>query len=332
MNQNLRIIAGKTDQKTILDHYLDFSLKTHDFFDNLSVEEEKQQNKVNDLIKSTLKQNHLQDLDVKVVIPDEVCSLQIIKLPLVSEKEIVSAIELQAEEFVPYPIEKASFDYQILSIDKSENQIYLLIIVTLLELIDRVSDFVLDFGLYPESLEPESTAIYRLLINQIYKTDADLVMFININNQSTQSSILNLTQKQLVTTNSFNIGQNFFYKALQNNLNLSASVAVETFNTITPKDAAFKQIITPLFTEYAKEVQKTILATVNKIGTIPKVIYIHSAQSVNTFIQLFNQTNHLKQYQIRPLIIDNIDSSKIALNESLYSKFSEIVIPLAALT
>jgi Tfp pilus assembly PilM family ATPase len=97
-------------------------LSTSNFYTALSKEDEKVLFKHSQEIGALLKQKGYTENEACIVIPDDLCSLQIINLPLVSEKEIMSSIELQAEEFVPYPINKANFDYQILAIDQKEKK------------------------------------------------------------------------------------------------------------------------------------------------------------------------------------------------------------------
>jgi type IV pilus assembly protein PilM len=279
-------------------------LKTQNFYNALSKEDEKLLFKHSQEIATLLKQKGYTDLEANIVIPDDLCSLQIISLPLVSEKEIMSSIELQAEEFVPYPINKANFDYQILAIDQKEKKMSVLIVVSLIKTITKVADFILDAGLYPKTIEPESTALYRALTALDKSTD-DLVLLLNIGKQSTQPSILKLSQKQLMMTNSFNIGTNFFTKAIHLNMNLPESEAEALFNSDSETNEDVKTILRPLFTEYGKEVQKIVLNSAERIGTIPKKIYVNSINSTDTIVKSLIKVNGLANYAIEKVSLLN---------------------------
>lgn len=308
-----------------------FDLKINNFFENQTLEDEKTLLTTSELIRKSLLSAKLTESEANLVLPDERCSLQIIKLPLVSEKEIISAIELQSEEFVPYPIEKASFDYQILSVDREGGQMYLLLIVTLKDIIDKASDFVLDLGLYPVNVEPESTALYRLLLNQHLKTAESILMLINIGVLATQISILNLQQQQLITTNSINIGSQFFYKAIQNNLNVPMNSAIDLFTKIPRTDLNYQKVIVPVFAEFAKEVRKILMLTLEKLGTIPQNVYLYSPNAINTFCNLFKDNALLQQYNIVGLSSMALNGNKIKADPVLQAKLGQYLIPLGAI-
>jgi type IV pilus assembly protein PilM len=291
-------------------------LSTSNFYTALSKEDEKVLFKHSQEIGALLKQKGYTENEACIVIPDDLCSLQIINLPLVSEKEIMSSIELQAEEFVPYPINKANFDYQILAIDQKEKKMSVLIVVSLIKTITKVADFVLDAGLYPKTIEPESTALYRA-ITSINNTTDELVLILNIGKQSTQPSILKLSQKQLMMTNSFNIGTNFFTKAIHLNMNLPESEAALMFNTETEKNPDVKTILKPLFIEYGKEVQKIILNSAERIGTIPKRILINSVSSAEAIVSNLAQVNGLANYTIEKISLSGNNTRFVNIGQEI---------------
>lgn len=307
-----------------------YELKVPNFFANLSLDEEKALSTTAENIRKDLAIAKIVENEANIILPDEHCSMQIIKLPLVSEKEIISAIELQSEEFVPYPISKASFDYQILTTDKQNNLMYLLLIVTLKELVDKVSDYILSLGLYPTGIESESTTLFRLIMSKYVTINENIAMLVNINQQSTQISILNLAQQQLITTNSINIGSQFFYKALQNNLNIPQISAIEMFGTLKPDQAYYQKIILPVFNEFAKEVLKILMAAMEKLGTLPKNIYLYSHQNTTTFNLLFKSHSMLQQYNLINLNQVALNPNKVKFSITDKNKLSHYFVPFGA--
>jgi len=305
-------------------------LKVRDIYGDLTLEDEKLLATQASVNRKILESKKLTELDAAVVIPDEKCSLQIIKLPLVSEREILSAIELQSEEFVPYPIDKASFDYQVLSVNKETNEMYLLLIVSLKKVIDQISDYVLSLGVYPTAIEPESTAFFRLIFNSFLEIKENLIMAINIGVNSTQVSLLNKSQQQLVTTNNLGIGALFFYKALENNLNLPRQAAKELFATLGHNDANVLKIVTPPFEEFAKNINKILLSALDKLGALPKQIYLHAPGNEATFSTLFKGNPILQPYQVIPFSQIMLSPAKVVTDPKLLPKLNQFLVSLGA--
>jgi Tfp pilus assembly PilM family ATPase len=327
----LDIVIGQPSESIVIETANSYDLKVASMFENLSIDDEKNLEQASSNIQKSLLSQRLSERDTNIVVPDEQCSLQIIKLPLVSEKEIVSAIELQSEEFVPYPIEKASFDYQILSIDKEHNSMYLLLVVALKEHIDKISNYILNLGLYPVGLETETTALIRLILGGYLKMEDRFNMIVNIGPKTTQITILNYQQKQLVTTNSINLGYQFFYRALQNNLNIPVNSAKEIFAALKATDANYQKIIKPIFSEYANQIQQILITAFEKIGTLPSRVYLFSSQPANTYSVLFKDHPVLSQYSIFNLTVLSPDSLKAKYPEAIKDKLGYYLVPLGAI-
>ncbi|MEK9179033.1 MAG: pilus assembly protein PilM, partial [Patescibacteria group bacterium] len=236
------------------------------------------------------RKNKLLEQEVFIVIPDEESSMQILSMPIVSEKEVLSAVELQAEEFIPYPVSQSALDYQVLSVNEKDHQSAIFVVAMLQEIVDRISDFVLDVGLYPKSLEPMSTAFVRLLTSGLFPVPSPLVLLLSVSDSSTQSFILEVKTKQLIMVHNFNMGMSFFHKAIQNNLNLPYVDAVKELRKLNVDSDIAKKVIVPLFGEYSKEIQKILLASTERIGIVPKVMYVYG-DSMYTFISLLKQSN-----------------------------------------
>src|SRR3989338_1652765 len=95
---------------------------------------------------------------LNIVIPDGFTYSQIIKMPRLKEKELLSAIRYQADQFIPMPIDETSLDLEILYEDKVSNNSLVLIIAAPQKLIDRVQNLSEQEGLYPEAIENELSA------------------------------------------------------------------------------------------------------------------------------------------------------------------------------
>lgn len=284
---NIVFMRIQTDAKPyVIDKVIRFDNKIPHFFESITKARTKDVTQAVNIIKDTLKKESMSELESHVVLPDHTASTQILTLPRITEKEIISAIELQADEFIPYPIEKATYDYQVISTDKGTSSMSVLVAVMLKELVSSVESFILDIGLYPLSIEPVTTSFYRLLFGNYIEEKENIILFLNVDSRSTQASIINLSQQLLLMTYSFSIGNDFFLRGIQSYQNIGEKEASEQFMSLV-KNEKIQAITTSLFAEFSKEIRKIFLSSTDKIGTAPKHIVIYS-QYLGAFEWLFS--------------------------------------------
>lgn len=302
-----RIVYLKSDPKPVVTDAFEIPLGINTIFGNLNIDEEKQLIKTAGLVKSTLKAKKIGEGELFAVLPDEYCSLRILRLPLVSEKEIISAIELQAEEFIPYPVEEANFDYQILATDEKEREMSVLVVATYKKIVERLSNFILDCGMFPNILEPQSAAMIRMFFNGYFLVGGELLLLANVGEKSTQTAILDIKNKQVLMMHDFNLGTNFFVKAIQGNLNIPLEDAQKQFLQLKTDSDLYTKIISPLFNEFSKELQKILVASTEKISMMPKELYVLEQNASVTLAGLFKHSSLLianQTHSITPALFD----------------------------
>lgn len=83
--------------------------------------------------KTFLKENHTVGNGIPSIflgIPKEMAVIKRIYLPLAAKANLYSAVRFELEKHVPLPEDEVCFDCHILSEDKTENQLYILLIIT----------------------------------------------------------------------------------------------------------------------------------------------------------------------------------------------------------
>lgn len=121
-------------------------------------------------LKKDLRLNH-----IKMSLPEEKAYLFTAKIPLVSKKEIRSAVESKMEENVPVSPLELTFDYKLF--ERQEKDLVGVVVSALpINLVDSYVDIILKAGLSPLSLEIESQAITRAVLP---KGITDTVLVIN---------------------------------------------------------------------------------------------------------------------------------------------------------
>src|SRR3989338_8774753 len=117
------------------------------------------------IINRSLDNLRLHKKRVNIVIPDGFTYSQIIKMPRLKEKELLSAIRYQADQFIPMPIDETSLDLEILEDNKNSENILVLLVAAPQNLVERVQNIAEQSGIYPESIENELSATGKFLEN-----------------------------------------------------------------------------------------------------------------------------------------------------------------------
>lgn len=112
-----------------------------------------------------------------------------------SEVELESQIQIEADSLIPYPLEEVSLDFETLSVNRADpSKVDVLLSAARTENIEARSHAVIDGGFDPKVMDVESYALSRagrLCINQLPEDANDKVIaFIDIGAQITLLSII----------------------------------------------------------------------------------------------------------------------------------------------
>jgi type IV pilus assembly protein PilM len=98
-------------------------------------------------------------------LPEEKAFLQVIQLPKLEEKDLKAAVQFEAENYIPLPVEEVYLDYQVVPpVYNHLDHLDVLIAALPKRIIDPYLDSLKGAGLVPKVLEIESQAIVRALI------------------------------------------------------------------------------------------------------------------------------------------------------------------------
>jgi type IV pilus assembly protein PilM len=109
-----------------------------------------------------------QGLNTRYVVaslPEEKSFVRVMQMPKMTAKEIKSAVRFEAENYIPFSIDKVYLDSQIISpFTTPQKQIEVLLIAFPKKIIDSYVEVLRKAGLIPVVLETESQAVVRALI------------------------------------------------------------------------------------------------------------------------------------------------------------------------
>lgn len=227
-------------------------------------------------ISKALDQLKIKKKAVRVIIPDSFSYNRFIEMPKLNEKELVSAIRYQADQFIPMPIDDVNLDIEVVNENLNTNQTLVLLSASPKTTVDKVKKVLEYAGLFPESIEPETSSIGRLL-SQIYKqagksaqtpqtSQTTGFILINLNLSSTSIYYFDQTLKLMTHSNNFNSGYSIFLKEIQVNLNVDVKKAAELLKSFgISQNASYhlEALLAPSLKDMLGKIDRSIKEIVN---------------------------------------------------------------------
>lgn len=242
---------------------------------------------VTEQIKKTIDNLKLSKRRINIVIPDGFTYSQIVYMPKLKEKELLSAIKYQADQFIPMPIEETSLDLDILQEDKTANRLLVLIIAAPQKLIERIQDLAERAGFYPETIENELSATGRFLTNFYTPPSVEGgTIFINLGYSSTSFYLFDHKLRLITDCHNFRAGYSVFLREAQADINIDLIKAKDLLKKIGfTKESTidFNQILQPSIDAISTELQKFMISIRAKSHStiISRLYLINLATEIN---------------------------------------------------
>lgn len=251
----------------------------------LSVLTDKATGDVSKVIEKLLTGMKTKKRNVSVIIPDSISYAQIVEMPKLKEKELLSAIRYQADQFIPMPIEKTTLDIEILYENVALKTLLVLIVAAPEDLVKKVEKLIELSGLVPDSIENELSASSRAL-TQFYhptvKTGGSL--FVNLGYNSSSLYFFDHALGLITDNHTFGLGLSLFLKEIEANLNIDTQKAKELLKIYGMPNApvSLDTILEPVVIDLGREIEKFMIGARER-----------RASSAIQSIQFFNQIDHI---------------------------------------
>lgn len=270
------------------------------------------------LLEKLVNVTKLKKKSANIVIPDSSSYSQILTMPVLKEKELLSAIKYQADQFIPMPLDQAALDVEVLFEDQKNKKLIVLIVASATSLIAKIEKLAELSGLVPESIENELSATARLL-SMVYKPKApptSATLFVNFGFSSTSFYLFHNGLNLVLDNHTFKIGLNLFSREIEVNTKLDTAKSREALKTIgLGRDGSvnFEDILKPATVELAAEAEKYIIAAKEKfsLSGISQIYLLNLSSSLRHLDQ------KLSQYLTLPVTI--MDLSQYFLKNPTYS-------------
>ncbi len=248
---------------------------------------------------------------VNIVIPDGVSYSQVIEMPMLKEKELLSAIRYQSDEFIPMPIEETNLDIEILYEDQQNKKLLVLIVAAPKKLVSQIERTIVLAGLSTGMLENELTAVGRLYAEKLQKQNNGIsTLIFNFGYLSSSLYLIDAKTSVISYSRSIKIGYELLLRSVKVNLNVDDKKGAELLKSIGFAQGGsynLDAILSPICNELVMEIQKFVATTRERLNVqIGSIHLLNMSSSVTLFDKKINQ-------------LVNLPSSAVPLNQVLIS-------------
>ncbi|KKQ38754.1 MAG: Type IV pilus assembly protein PilM [Candidatus Roizmanbacteria bacterium GW2011_GWA2_37_7] len=223
-----------------------------------------------------------------VVIPDSLTYSQLLLMPNLPEDELVKSIRLQADEFVPLPIDDVYIDLEVVS-KLQNNKLLIVFIAAQKKIVDHINMTLNLAGIEPGTLENELSAVGRF-VSEVYTFIKTPSLIINFGFGSSSMYVMTPPFPYFQITRTSRIGFDIILRDLVANSNLTSDKAFQALSTIglsTKGSINIYATIFPVMNELFAEIEKTILMAKEKYHVSIQNVFLFNYDS---YIALLHET------------------------------------------
>ena len=223
-------------------------------------------------IKKLHQEAHISTDKAVTALPESQIFTRVVDLPNLSDKEVQSAIQWEAEQYVPIPMNEVQLDWQILSRPKQKGpnqKVEVLLVAAPKVLISKYLKIIKASGLTAVSLETEVTAVVRSLVQRVEGNPTTMV--ISIGASTTDLSIV--SANQISFTRSIATGGLALARGVAQELGFELDQATEYMKTYgldaTQLEGKVMQSIKPIFDVVVNEIRRALAYYAGRRPDVP---------------------------------------------------------------
>lgn len=306
-------IASLAEELSVSNYYVDDTEKT------IELEAEVLNKMVHDL--------KISKKNVHVVIPDSFCFAQVMEFTRLNQKELLSAVRYQADQFIPLPIDEVVLDIEVVKENAITKRNTILVVASPKKLVERVEKTIEIAGFVPDALESQLSAIVRYFSDLSTYTEAQpsLYMVVNFDFSTTSIYLLSMPGGVLLELRIVKTGYDLFVKELKFNLELQDNKASELLEAVGfEKNGTYDlaSFAGPLLRDLINEMQKFVFIAKDKYNLpIKKVITTNFDNRIHAFDKKLSE---LLSLPVEPLLMRDVLVNN-PISQSFSTKMSSFV-------
>lgn len=217
-SQNIRVVEleGKTDNWILNAYGFTASPLKNPIFDS---KEEK--DALAGTIKQLLKESGISTKEINLALPESQIFNQIIETPLLTDKELASSMQWQAEQYIPLPLEEVSFDFQIVDKQEDKNKMRILLSAAPHKLVQKYIELLDKAGCKIVGVETQVLSVIRSLSRTV--PEGKTATLLNLGHISSDFAFV--TSSQILFTRSIPTGGSALTRAISEELNFNPEQA-----------------------------------------------------------------------------------------------------------
>lgn len=202
---------------------------------------------------------HITTTDVSASLPSYKVVTRVIEVPQMSDSEMDSSIQWEAEQYIALPLAKVKLDYCVISQNQTTKRMKILLVAAPISMVDKYIRIIKQAGLTPISLETEIIAAARCITESV-PTLSNMIVFTM---GATTSEVALIHDYSLIYTKSYPIGGSTLTRAIAEELGFELAQAEEYKKTYGLEEDKLEgkivAILTPYFTNLFHEIEKTVV-------------------------------------------------------------------------
>ena len=239
-------------------------------------------------ISKLITEAHFNKREINIIIPDSQSYTRIFEMPLLTDKELISAVKYQADQFIPIPIEKVNLDVYTLIKDKKNNTSRILLVAAPTTVIDTAVRVAEGAALLPQSVENETSATLRFLqiISALQKnkpSEPGVDIYVNFGYTSSSIYLMDIMTGFPVQVHNFPIGVDLFKRDIKASSTIDEKQIDDLFQQIgfTPQQQGqdLNILLASPLNEFISEFKRFLISSKDVIKGKIQRVYIYGEGS-----------------------------------------------------
>ena len=228
---------------------------------NIDTENESERVKIAQAIKKLVGDVQLKTKQVVVALPESKVFTRLVEMPALSDAELASAINWEAEQYIPIPMSEVQLDYKVVgkpAVVTGMAKMQVFLVATPTALVQKYVELLEMAGLETVALETELLAITRTLTRGTVAVPGSAVMIAHFGANTTDFCVVE--GERLVFTRSLPTGGTALSRAMAKELGLEVNQAEQYKRTygLDPRQLQSKvrNTLLPVFASLVNELRK----------------------------------------------------------------------------
>lgn len=230
---------------------------------------------------------------VAIAIPAYRTFTRSLRLPTLKAKELDEAVQLEAEQYIPLPLEELYLDYEI--VGEIDGATELFAVATPRTIVDSYLDLANILGLEAILIEPTLGSLGRL-----FSMDSQSDVPAIIINLGSVSSDISIYDRQMLITGTVKGGGEDFTRSIQDKLGVTqreAAVIKTRYGlSVSKKQSEIKTALEPILKEIVKEIRRMVRYYSERYGakrSIEQVITLGGGANMPGLDEYLTEALHL---------------------------------------